>query len=118
MRWILVITSVLLGCVGQLLMKKGVSILGELNLVTLKGLLCTFSNKYVFFGFFSYGISSIIWLSVLSKFPLSTAYPLLSLGYVFVIIFSWIFFKETLTIFKIVGVLSICLGVFFISISG
>jgi multidrug transporter EmrE-like cation transporter len=46
---------------------------------------------------------------------LSFAYPLLSTGYVVVLIASWILFKEQISMIRWVGVMVICFGVFLIS---
>lgn len=109
--WLLVSISVLLGVFGQLLMKKGMMVVGTLDIFSITQIVKTIMNPFVFFGFVSYGISSILWLSVISKLPLSVAYPILSIGYVLVIFASYFLFKEPLTITKIIGAVLICLGV-------
>ena len=47
---------------------------------------------------------------VLSKVDLSVAYPLLSMGYVIVLIASWILFKEPVILIRWVGVFVIMFG--------
>jgi multidrug transporter EmrE-like cation transporter len=115
MRWLYLFSSVLLGVCGQLSMKKGVSLLPEVSITSIPSILKTIFQPYVFCGLVLYGISAVIWLYVISKFPLSVAYPMLSMGYVLVMVLSCILFKEPLTVIKIVGALCICFGVFLIS---
>jgi len=52
-----------------------------------------------------------LWIKVLSKVELSYAYPMVSLGYVLIMIFSYFFFKENITPIRIVGVVLIMIGV-------
>lgn len=99
-----------LAIIGQLLLKSGLALkeLGP-NFANLVSVI--FSPK-IFAGFLLYGISSIIWLFVLKKFPLSVAYPILSLTYIAIVFLSWKFLGESLTINKIGGCLIIILGVY------
>ena len=102
---------------GQFFIKKGVS--GqELSLVSLNGIkyfLTLFLQPYIIFGFLFYAVSSILWMFVLSKVDLSLAYPMLSFGYVLVLIISKIFLNETITLERWLGVLLICIGIIFLS---
>lgn len=66
-------------------------------------------------GIISYGISFLLWIKVLSKVELSYAYPMVSLGYVLVMIFSYFFFKENITPIRILGVAFIMIGVILVA---
>ncbi len=118
---LMIFISVLLLSAGELLLKKGMLMINDVNLYSkgIMGLLYSFmyifSNVYVFSGFFLIGISSLIWLMILSKVELSYAYPMVSIGYVLVAIFSWIFFKENLSVLRWFGIAMICGGVYLIS---
>ena len=72
-------------------------------------------NVYLWFGMMCYGFSIVIWLYVLSKTEVSYAYPFLSLGYIIIAIAGYVFFSENLSLFRISGILIICLGVVLIS---
>src|SRR5262245_20299148 len=54
---------------------------------------------------------SIFWLAVISRVPLSVAYRMLSLSYIFGVAGAWIFLGATLTLQRIVGVAISCTGV-------
>ena len=113
--WILVI-AVSFGVIGQLLLKQGLTQLGEYTLKTvLTHLPQIFSNLLVLGGFLCYLVSSILWIVVVSRVPLSYAYPMIGLGYVFVVLLSMIIFKEQVSLVRWIGVVTICLGVFLIS---
>jgi multidrug transporter EmrE-like cation transporter len=66
------------------------------------------SRQPPFFNFFVLGIRPPGELSVL--------YPMVSLGYIFTLIWSRIFFKEPLTRVKFFGLFLIVLGVFFVGL--
>lgn len=108
-KYLLLFSSIFLGVVGQLFLKSGLA-QREISL-SFNSLISTILSPKVFAGFFSYGLSSIVWLFVLKKFPLSVAFPSLSMSYVVIMVLSWKLFNEQLTINKIGGCLLITLGV-------
>jgi len=54
-------------------------------------------------------------LAALSKAPVSTAYPMLSLGYIVVACVSVLWLGETLSPAKMLGIALICAGVVLVS---
>jgi drug/metabolite transporter (DMT)-like permease len=66
-------------------------------------------------GFVFVFSGALFWLAVLSRWPLSMAYPLLSISYIIGIIASVIFLKEKVNMVQVLGVLVIVFGVFLIS---
>lgn len=112
----LILVCVAIGVLGQLLLKKGVTDIGELNLTTTPfKIIKVLLNPFVFFGFLSYGLSSILWLIVISKVPLSYAYPMISLSYILVVFLSSVLYKENINLIRWGGVILISLGVILIS---
>src|SRR5690606_7205893 len=97
---LLVLFSVSLGVAGQLFMKQGTLALGGLR-AEIPALVRAVLQPYVLVGFACYGVASISWLIVLSRVPLSIAYPMLSLGYAAVAVLSWYFFGEPLSPVKL-----------------
>src|SRR5690606_16371631 len=70
-------------------------------------------DRYVFIGFLLYGLGAVIWLSVLSKWDVSKAYPLVGLGFVFTIFVGHLL-GEQISPLRVVGVILICAGVFLV----
>ncbi|MFH1277359.1 MAG: EamA family transporter [Candidatus Eisenbacteria bacterium] len=104
------------GSAGQLVMKHGMNTVGKINAAQiLSKMSVAFLNPYVIGGLLLYGISAIVWMIVLSRVDLSFAYPMVSLGYVFVVVSSKYIFDERVTALRLIGTLVICLGVFLIS---
>jgi multidrug transporter EmrE-like cation transporter len=62
-----------------------------------------------------FGVSSVFWLVILSRIDLSYAYPMVSIGYIAVVLFSYFVFKENVSLIRWIGVITICAGVFLIS---
>ena len=60
--------------------------------------------------FFAGFLASLTWMATLSKFELSYAYPFMSLSFVLVLLFSGIFFKESISMDRIIGVALIFAG--------
>ena len=58
----------------------------------------------------SFGAASILWMYIIKHYPLSMAYPLVSLSYVFGLISAMVFFHEQVEISKWIGVFLIILG--------
>ena len=115
---LLILTCVILGVCGQLLLKQGMSAdpdrVDQASEV-LPRLWKAATNPVVLLGFVFYGVSAALWLIVLTRAELSYAYPLLSLGYVAVVFLSRIFFHEAVTTTRFLGTLVICVGVWLIS---
>lgn len=115
-KYIFLVISILLAVAGQLLMKNGMNHFEGISVnqfaTSIIGILF---NPWVLSGLFSFGISAIFWLYVLSKLDLSLAYPMVSTAYVLTALASWFLFKENITIIRWVGIITICFGVFLIS---
>ena len=62
-------------------------------------------------GLVLFGFSILAWLVVLSRLPVSIAYPMASLGYVVAALLGVIFLREPVHFLQIVGIVVICLGV-------
>lgn len=115
----MVLVPVLIGVVGQICLKYGMGQVGKFSFdsaaTIIPQFIRAFSNMWVLTGFAFYFLSSLFWMIVLSKVDLSVAYPLLSMGYVFVLIASWVLFKEPVTLIRWAGVFVIMCGVTLIS---
>jgi len=116
----LLIIAICLGVTGQLTLKKGITSVG---VITLGGLhwgliLALVKQPFVVLGFACYFLSAGLYMVVISQVPLSYAYPLVSMGYVLVVIFAKTIFHEEVSIWRWLGVGLICCGVLLIAKSG
>ena len=62
-----------------------------------------------------FGAASLLWMYIIKHYPISTAYPLVSLSYVFGMIAATVFFHEHVDMGKWIGVLLIMAGCYFIT---
>lgn len=116
MNYVILGISILLAVTGQLLMKKGMMLFGTFPASQmLYKIVPMFLNPYVFFGFACFGLSSLFWLIVLSRLQLSFVYPMVSVAYVLVALFSMLFFKESVSLVRWGGIAVIIMGVYLIS---
>ena len=115
--FILLFFNVLLTVMGQILFKHGMNTVGRVNSIrdVLEKLTQAFLNPYILSGIAIYGFTTLVWLIILSRVKLSIAYPLLSSGYVLSILFSWLFFKESIPKIRIIGAVIICIGVYLVA---
>ncbi len=60
-------------------------------------------------GFF-FGSSSVLWMYIVKHHPLSVAYPMISLSYVFGLFAATLFFHESVSAVKWIGVSFIIIG--------
>lgn len=57
-----------------------------------------------------FGAASVLWMYILKRFPLSVAYPMISISYVFGMLAAIFFFHEEVSTAKWLGVLLIMAG--------
>ena len=117
-NFLLILTCVILGVCGQLLLKHGMS--SDPDRVDrfveiVPRLVKAFLSPVVLAGFTLYFLSAALWLIVLTRNELSYAYPMLSMGYVLVVFLSWMLFGEAVTRTRLLGTLVVVFGVYLIS---
>ena len=103
---------------GQILQKIGSGKVKKEHLkVGIKSVL-VFFNPFIFGALVMLFIATVFYLLALSNLPLSIAYPMLSSGYVLVVLSSRIFLKENVSLKRWFGVFVIVIGIFIIFNSG
>lgn len=68
-------------------------------------------NPLVFSGFVAAFLSGLCWMAALTKFEISYAYPFMSLAFVMVTICSYFLLNESISSYKIAGLLLIIAGI-------
>ena len=116
---IVVLVAVLLGAIGQIVLKRGmnqVKVVGTREVV--HNLFKVFTNMFIIGGLCSYVLSSILWLYSMTRFDISFMYPLISLSYLITTIFAIIFLKEKVHSKRWLGLTLIIVGSFLIMAGG
>jgi multidrug transporter EmrE-like cation transporter len=114
----LILSGVLLNAFAQLLLKKGMTSIGHFdftasNLAAIGIRAAT--DAAILSGLFCYVVSVAIWMLVLSRVDVSYAYPFLSVGYVVTTIIGYAYFQEAISMYRLLGVALICIGVVFVA---
>ncbi|MEK6864326.1 MAG: EamA family transporter [Nanoarchaeota archaeon] len=117
---ILLFIGIMLGAAGQLLLKKGMIKHGKVSIKlksALKDLFNLYFHRYIIIGGLLFIISLGLWTIVISKLDLSYAYPIVSINYVIVSLFSKMFFKEKITKYRWLSIFVILIGVVLVTLS-
>ncbi len=114
----LILTGVLLNAAAQLLLKAGVTRVGEFqfsldNAVPVGIKLAT--QLPILGGLACYGISVVVWIMALSRVSVSVAYPMLSIGYIVNAFAAYWLFGESLNAQKLIGIGVIVIGVYLVA---
>lgn len=117
--WLL--PAMFLSTTGELFLKRGMTEVGLLDFTgpnLVPTLIRVATNPSIWIGFIGFGGGSLFWLSVISRVPLSFAYPMLGLNFVIIAVESAIFLGEALTPLTVVGALVVGAGVALVGVSG
>ncbi|HMC63273.1 MAG TPA: EamA family transporter [Candidatus Solibacter sp.] len=105
---LLVFTASIVGSFGAVFLKMGAAHLTRS--------LLSFLNWRLAFGVALFLGSSVFYAAGIKGGQLSVLYPMVSLGYIWTLLWSRLFFKESLTKQKFLGLGLILLGVFFVGL--
>ena len=116
----LILIGVLLNAAAQLFLKAGMSHIGHFefsvaNALPIAGQVIL--NVPIIIGLSFYVLSVGIWLLVLSRVPVSLAYPMLSIGYLVNAVAAHYLFGEPLTLMRMMGIVIIIMGVYCVASS-
>jgi drug/metabolite transporter (DMT)-like permease len=100
---LLVFFAAVVGSVGAVFLKFGA--------LRLTNNIWSFVNSRLLLGVGLYLASSVIYAIGIRGGELSVLYPLVSLGYIFTLAWSKIFFDEPITRYKVIGLFLILVGV-------
>jgi drug/metabolite transporter (DMT)-like permease len=118
LTFFIVMSGVFLNALAQLLLKSGTNSLGVLfpdGVPYTKEFIRISFEPYIVAGLFCYVLSVALWIAALSKAPVSVAYPMLSIGYIVNAIAAHYLLGENLTIQKLIGIVVIVVGVYFVA---
>lgn len=117
---LLLIPAIVSSTTGQLFLKMGMNQV-DLAAFTPDGILAALPgiifNPFIWIGFIGWIGGTVFWLGVISRAPLSLAYPILAMSYFVVVIEAWLFLGEQLTWQRLLGVAVIVAGVILVGLS-
>ncbi len=95
---------------GQVLLKYAMIKHGHIDF-SLPGLISLLAEPRLLLALSLYAAALLAWLHVLSRVPLSTAYPMLAITYAIVPLLSLVFFGERIQQSQIIGICLVLMGV-------
>jgi drug/metabolite transporter (DMT)-like permease len=105
---LLVFTASVIGSFGAVFLKMGAE--------RLDGTVLSFVNKRLVLGVTMFLGSSVFYAFGIKGGQLSVLYPMVSLGYIWTLLWSRLFFNEPFTREKFLGLALILVGVFFVGL--
>lgn len=119
MNILLFIMGIAFGSFGGILMKSASSSMPALEIngihQVLHFFLKMFTNPVMLSGVTLYFLSTLIWMYLLTKLPISFVQPILALTYVITPILAIIFLNESVPQARWFGILIILIGVFVVA---
>jgi drug/metabolite transporter (DMT)-like permease len=112
MVYLVLVGNILLLVTGQVLWKMAVS---NMDTWTFESAMRLIMSPLFIGGAALYVVATGLWLYVLSKLPLSVAYPSQSISYILAAIIALIVFKETVQPTQWIGMLVILFGVYLVA---
>jgi multidrug transporter EmrE-like cation transporter len=105
---LLILLSVTMSAVAQLLLKLGVGGVRATGALDAGRAFAT--SPFVIAGFALYGLGAFVWLYVLSRLPLSMAYPFVGIGFILTMLFGVVALGEQLNFARVFGTVLIAVG--------
>jgi drug/metabolite transporter (DMT)-like permease len=117
----LLVVSVCFAVAGQLTLKTAMDRVGRIGEAEMAApadtLLRAAREPFLWVGLALFGISALFWLVVLSRVPLSVAYPFVGLSYVVIVAFARFVLHEQVPLLRWAGVLLVVSGIVVIGLS-
>jgi multidrug transporter EmrE-like cation transporter len=108
------ITSTVFAAAGQVSWRMGMRNIGPLEVYDIGSFFKVFTNWQVDLGLILYALSTLFWLSALSKKDLSYSYPFIAGTYIMVLLLSYFVLGENFNITRAVGAGVVLAGLFII----
>lgn len=111
----LLVVSICFAIAGQLTLKSAMNQIGRIGSaqVSQAGSTITKAIKTprLWIGLVLFGVSALFWLVVLSRVPLSLAYPLVGISYILIVAFARFFLGESVPALRWAGVAIVAAGI-------
>lgn len=117
----LLVVSVVFAIAGQITLKAAMREVGRIGAREVSAAGETVKRAAMeprlWLGLILFGISALFWLVVLSRLPLSVAYPFVGVSYILIVLFGRIFLHEQVPTLRWIGVSVVALGIAIVGLS-
>lgn len=121
MNYLLILVSICLSAFSQISLRYGMTrpqvaeaLAGDTGPIGVG--LAILKSPFVMIGLFAFGLSAVLWLFVLSKIPVSFAYPFVSLGIVLTTGTGVLLLHESISPTSAIGIAVIVCGIVLVAI--
>ena len=118
---LILFVSVVFAFGGQLMLKSAMNEIGHIGAQELGSPGSTVARAArepkLWTGLVLFAVSALFWLVVLSRVPLSVAYPSVGMSYIFVVLFSRLWLHEHVPALRWVGVVIVVVGIVIVGLS-
>ena len=114
MSYIYIALTIIFTVYGQLIIKWQVNNAGAFPEQASDKLLFLFNlllNPWIISALLAALLAALSWMAAMSKFDISHAYPFMSLSFILVLILSGVFLNEPITLYKVIGLSLIVIGI-------
>lgn len=117
----LLVVSVVFAIAGQITLKAAMREVGRIGAREVSAwgetLKRAVTEPKLWVGLILFGISALFWLVVLSRVPLSVAYPFVGVSYILIVLFARVFLHEEVPTLRWLGVLVVAFGIAIVGLS-
>ena len=117
----LLIVSVAFSLAGQLTLKSAMDRVGRIGSEDISApvdtLLRAAREPRLWVGLVAFGVSAVFWLVVLSRVPLSVAYPFVGISYIGIVALSRLVLHEHVPALRWVGAIVVATGIVIVGLS-
>lgn len=108
----LLIMTAAVGAVGQFFLKAGAIKIPGITATDFVGKFWgIFTIPELLFGLLCYGLGSVGYVALLTKVPLSVVGPSIAMGYIFSVLIGYFWFREAISLPRLLGLAMIFSGV-------
>lgn len=108
----LLIMTAAVGAVGQFFLKAGAIKIPAIAATDIVGKVWgIFTIPELLFGLLCYGLGSVGYVALLTKVPLSVVGPSIAMGYIFSVLIGYFWFREAISLPRLLGLAMIFSGV-------
>ena len=116
----MILIYVILNSFGAIAIKYGLNRLGAVQMNSMKSItvyfIALFKSPLTILGFIAIFISAFVWMTALSRMEISIAYPIaISLNFFIVVLIGILLYHESVTVYKMIGLLLIFVSIYFLS---
>lgn len=114
-NYLYILGTIVFTVFGQMILKWRIGTYGELPQDILQKIIFLVKlifDPLIFSGLLAAFVASLFWMAAMTKFNISYAYPFMSLNFVLVLLLSALLLREPVSLYNVIGLSLIVLGIY------